>query len=468
MFLNAAELVDGVTLRSVQGMAVTDVDRDGALELFVTDHDGANAVLKWSGGALVDIANPVLADPSGKAVAVAAADIDGDGFEEIYLANSDSTERRGSQADRLFSCFGERWVDLLSLPGPLKIGRRGAARSVAAIDRFGHGRYGFLVASRETALALLEMDRQGHLANLSDEAGLDHRTNGAAVLPLPFFSRHTDILAGNDGWPNLFFRNSGEGVFEEIADHLGIADPVHRTRALSALDLTDGGSLDLIAIGWESPNRLFHLQARGRFADMAGEEFALTGRTFTAVVADFDNDGNQEVFLHGAGEPNRLFGWRNDHWVQLDAGDAVEADRVGTGALAADVDGDGRLELVLGHGTGPHGTSAGPGGEAAPGPALSLYRAPPNDHGWLRVMPLTAAGAPARGAVVRLTAEGSTQQRIICGGGGFLCQMEPVAHFGLGDASHVDALEVAWPDGVTVAVQSPPIGRTLPVPYPPE
>ncbi|KAL0202792.1 hypothetical protein M9458_000810, partial [Cirrhinus mrigala] len=51
---------------------------------------------------------------------------------------------------------------------------------------------------------------------------------------------------------------------------------------------------------------------------------------------------------------------------------------------------------------------------------------------WLRVMPHTRFGAFARGAkVVMYTKHSGAHTRIIDGGSGYLCEMEPVAHFGL-------------------------------------
>ena len=129
-------------------------------------------------------------------------------------------------------------------------------------------------------------------------------------------------------------------------------------------------------------------------------------------------------------------------------------------------------------------------GESSAQP-LSLYRPRlgASNH-WLRVAPRTVFGAPARGAVVRpsthprihppthppthpsisisiyaraplpplphslppvpttppphqvrLTAAGRTQLRVIDSGSGYLCQMEPVAHFGLGSVT--EALHTA-------------------------
>ncbi len=52
---------------------------------------------------------------------------------------------------------------------------------------------------------------------------------------------------------------------------------------------------------------------------------------------------------------------------------------------------------------------------------------------WLRVVPRTRFGSFARGAkVVMFTKHSGAHTRIIDGGSGYLCQMEPVAHFGLG------------------------------------
>lgn len=54
-------------------------------------------------------------------------------------------------------------------------------------------------------------------------------------------------------------------------------------------------------------------------------------------------------------------------------------------------------------------------------------------NSWLRVIPRTQFGAFARGAkVVVYTKRSGPHTRIIDGGSGYLCEMEPVAHFGLG------------------------------------
>lgn len=54
-------------------------------------------------------------------------------------------------------------------------------------------------------------------------------------------------------------------------------------------------------------------------------------------------------------------------------------------------------------------------------------------NSWLRVIPRTKFGAFARGAkVVVYTKKSGVHTRIIDGGSGYLCEMEPVAHFGLG------------------------------------
>ncbi|MBJ7416268.1 MAG: ASPIC/UnbV domain-containing protein, partial [Niveispirillum sp.] len=73
---------------------------------------------------------------------------------------------------------------------------------------------------------------------------------------------------------------------------------------------------------------------------------------------------------------------------------------------------------------------------------------------------------PARGAVVRLWAGDRMQMRAICAGSGYLCQMEPVAHFGLGRLEVVERVEVRWPDGAVQRIEGPGICQTLIIPHP--
>jgi hypothetical protein len=216
---------------------------------------------------------------------------------------------------------------------------------------------------------------------------------------------------------------------------------------------------------WEGPHRLMVRRPDGTFRDRATPALALPSAVRTVIAADFDNDGFEEVFFNNIGEPNRLFGMRNaecgmrnesqafEGFSLLDAGAATEPDGLGTGAVVADIDGDGVLELLVCH------------GESAPQP-LSLFKANAGENGWLRVAPKTRFWAPARGAVVRLTAGGRTRVRVIDGGSGYLCQMEPVAHFGLGMVEEVESVTVAWPDGARVTVRGPDVRSVLVLDYP--
>ncbi|MFC6988406.1 CRTAC1 family protein [Haloplanus sp. GCM10025708] len=196
-------------------------------------------------------------------------------------------------------------------------------------------------------------------------------------------------------------------------------------------------------------NHLFE-RTRDGFCDATPPAFATPGRARTVVAADFDNDGSPELFINCLGQRNRLFTHR-DGWTAVDPGAATEARGYGTGAAVADFDGDGTLELLVVHGE----------SEAQP---LSLY-AVPNDGAWVRVRPTTPAGAPARGARVVLETSDGRQTRAVDAGSGYLCQMEPVAHFGLGTATP-DRARVRWPDGRERTVESVRARTTVDVPHP--
>jgi hypothetical protein len=453
MFINRSDLLLDNPVQLNYGVAVTDVDGDGAFELFVAGFNAApNLVLKWRGGGFRNIADPVLADDR-QAIGVAAGDIDGDGQEEIYVLNTDTFAGRKHFADRLFDRADGEWVDLFSLEMHKDALNLTAGRSVVCIDRNGDGIYGFFVANYGGPMRLYELDMDGYLRDVAPDAGVDLTTGGRSAVALPLITDRMDIFAGNENGPNFLFRSSGDGTFEDVAPLLGLTDAFHHARGVAAFDADGDGRFDLVVGNWEGEHRLFVRGNDGKWRDTAPTLMSMPSRVRTVIAADFDNDGYEEIFFNNIGEPNRLFGWRDGMWAALDMGDALEPNGLGTGAAVGDFDGDGRLELLISH------------GESGFQP-LALYHTLANLNHFLRVQPQTQFGAPARGAVVTLEAGGRQQLRAIDAGSGYLCQMEPVAHFGLGALTTVDRVTVRWLDGETVTIEQPDIDQLIRVSHP--
>src|SRR5258708_7750027 len=152
MFRGAsAELIDNApALR--YGIAVTDVDGDGAFEAVVAGYNGPNLVLKWTGRGVEDIAERSIADAGRQANRIPAGGLGGDGRREIYLLHTDTVAGPKERGDRLFACFGAAgapgpWLDLFQIPDNRALTNQVAGRSVAVVDRLGTGRYGFVVAN---------------------------------------------------------------------------------------------------------------------------------------------------------------------------------------------------------------------------------------------------------------------------------------------------------------------------------
>jgi ASPIC and UnbV/FG-GAP-like repeat len=459
MFIHKSHLLIDNPVQMNYGIAVTDADGDGEFELVVAGFGNPNLVLKWSGKGLVNIADATFADADGRAIGVAAGDLDSDGREEIYVLNTDTFAGRKRFGDRLFDYQtgpnGQdgKWVDLFALPQNQDALNLTAGRSVAWLDRFGRGRYGCLVANYGGPFRLYELNSDGMLADMAFDAGLALQTGGRGLISLPLVSERMDVFAVNENGANFLLRNQGDGTYVDMAAIANLSDANEHGRGVAVLDADGDGRFDLVYGNWEGPHRFCLQQEPGKFRDVAPRSMSMASRVRTVIAADFDNDGYEEIFFNNIGQPNRLFGWRQGRWGAIDIGEALEPSGLGTGAAVGDFDGDGRLELAIAH------------GESDSQP-LTYYHAIPNSNHWLRVLPLTRYGAPARGAIVTLTAGGRSQIRAIDAGSGYLCQMEPVAHFGLGADSSIEAVEVRWLDGKTLKFEHPAANQTLRAAYP--
>uniref|UniRef100_A0A452RJ01 Cartilage acidic protein 1 n=1 Tax=Ursus americanus TaxID=9643 RepID=A0A452RJ01_URSAM len=458
-----------------------------------TRYNGPNLVLKYdrTQKRLVNIAvdersSPyyALRDRQGNAIGVTACDIDGDGREEIYFLNTNNAfSGVATYTDKLFKFRNNRWEDILSDEVNVARGVASlfAGRSVACVDRTGSGRYSIYIANYAYGNvgpdALIEMDpeasdlSQGILAlrDVAAEAGVSKYTGGRGVSVGPILSNSaSDIFCDNENGPNFLFHNQGDGTFVDAAASAGVDDPHQHGRGVALADFNRDGKVDIVYGNWNGPHRLYlqtGARGKGRFRDIASPKFSMPSPVRTVIAADFDNDQELEIFFnnfaHRSSSANRLFRVvRREHGdpliEELNPGDALEPEGRGTGGVVTDFDGDGMLDLILSH------------GESMAQP-LSVFRGNQGfSNNWLRVVPRTQFGAFARGAkVVLYTKKSGAHLRIIDGGSGYLCEMEPVAHFGLGK-DEASSVEVTWPDGKMASrgVASEEMNSVLEIPYP--
>ena len=440
-FVDDSHLIEGNGPRLSYGVAVTDLDGNNVPEFIVTGFGYPNLALEFTGTRLSDVTSDVISgnlagglfsDAERKTIGVSACDVDGDGREEVYFLNTDSYSGEKLLADRLLDFDsgvtdlfeqGDNWVSLNLTAG----------RSVACVDREGDGTYGIYVSNYGGPSRFYEVNG-GEIEDISTKLGIDRTTGGRAVVSGHILGSRNDMFAANEQGPSFLYQNF-DGRFVDRAVEYGVDDARQNGRGTALADILYDGRLGIIIGNWNGYHRAY-VPARHSFLDYATEAFREPSLVRTVISADFDNDGFDEIFFNNIGQPNRMFRVRDGgvlEPVALSA--ALEADGLGTGAAVADMDGDGVLDLLVAH------------GESAPQP-LSLFRAAIDGPGrYLRIAPLTGQGAPARGATVILETDMRVHAKTIDAGSGYLCQMEPVAHYGLRDGETVKSVKVRWTDG---------------------
>jgi hypothetical protein len=106
---------------------------------------------------------------------------------------------------------------------------------------------------------------------------------------------------------------------------------------------------------------------------------------------------------------------------------------VGRGAACADYDNDGDMDvLVVNNG----------------GPARLLRNDGGNTNNWIQLsLKQSGENTNAIGALVRLVAGDVTQVSQVGTQGPYFSQNSLVEHFGTGERTKIDTLEITWPDG---------------------
>ena len=415
------------------GVSVTDFNKDGKFEFIVTGFKFPNLILSHKNGFLENInTNNLFADQARSTIGVAACDIDNDGFEELYFLNTDTYSGQKQFSDRLLD-NNKDIIDLFQLDKNLRSLNLTAGRSVVCVDRNGDGKYGIYVANYGGPTRFYEL-KKGSIVDQAPLLNINRITGGRAVVAGHILSNYMDIFAANERGPNFLYINEN-GTFKDVAESLGVEDTFENGRGTTLTDFLYRGKLDIVSGNWNGEHRIF-LNNRNKFNDIANSEFKIPSRVRTIISADFDNDGFDEIFVNNIGEPNKLFKILSDGELkQIQLSNGLEPLGLGTGAAVADIDNDGILELLVSH------------GESGLQP-LSLFKANiKKSFNFLRILPKTPFNAPARGATVILNTNMRNHAKTIDAGSGYLCQMEPVAHYGLRNGEKVNSVTIKWTDG---------------------
>ena len=431
-FKNITNLIENNTDRLSYGVSVADINNDNKFEFIVAGFRYPNLALGFRDGVLKNlINNSIFSDEKRSTIGVASCDIDQDGIEETYFLNTDTYSGEKKYSDRLLN-FNKEITDLFELPKNQKNLNLTAGRSVVCVDRKGDGKYGFYVANYGGPTRFYELNND-LIRDIAPDLKIDKITGGRAVVAGHILGNKMDIFAANERGPNFLYFNDKD-QFYNVSTEYNTDDVLQNGRGTTLSDFLYRGSLDIINGNWEGFHRIF-VNNETTFNDMASKDFRVPSRIRTIISADFDNDGYDEIFMNNIGEPNKLFKiLENGKISQIKISNALEKNGLGTGAAVADIDNDGILELLISH------------GETGPQP-LSLFKSNIKNKKFLRIAPKTTYGAPARGATVILVTNKRKHAKTIDAGSGYLCQMEPVAHYGFRKNEIIKNVIIKWTDG---------------------
>ena len=399
-----------------------DYDNDGHTDLYVLAVGGSQLFRNKGDGSFEDVtARAGVGNAGGTAIGAVFADIDNDGLLDLFVANYLS-----------FDPTYDLYFNPDAYPGPL---------------------------SYPPEFNRLYRNRgDGTFEDVSEAAGI--RIPGHRAMSVVAFDCNldgaTDFYVSNDATPNLLLLNDGTGRFRDVAQERWVAynamGEAAGSMAAAIGDINGDGLQDLLItrFGYGS---LYVGRPDGSFEDrmMASGLGALTAQFvgWGGSFLDFDNDARLDIFIAN-GDAHYLVGWeclllRNMGDVRFEdaateGGAFFRTPVRGRGSATADFDNDGRMDLVV--------TTLGDR------PFLLRNQHPDPGH-WLKVdLEGTVSNRDGFGARVQVEAGGQTYVAESRCAFGFLMQSDRRLHFGLGDHTKVDRIEVRWPSGQVQELRS--------------
>ena len=416
-------------------------------------------------------------------VAVAAADYDNDGNEDLLVTGygkvilyhndgnghfTDVTEKAGIKVDGW--AISSTWLDY-DRDGcvDLFVGRYvkfdPKYRAYYAADNYP----GPLDYAGQTNM-LFHNNCDGTFTDVTEKSGIGAYVGRTMGVTAADFDNDgwDDIYVANDRTENFLFHNKHDGTFEEIGNDSGTAfgQNGESTSSMGPVfaDLEGRGVLDL----WVTDghyNRLLHNAGKLSFEDIGAEtgvsQVNAQYVSWGTGIYDFDNDGLLDILIFHGGlihlipQEHTVFrGIGNGKFadVSREAGPVLSERTTARGACFADYDNDGKVDAYVVN-LGGRGTL--------------LHNVSTNTGHWVEVkLKGTKSNRDGIGAKVEVFAAGKrwTAERVA--GSGYLSQDDGRLHFGLGAATVIDKLLVHWPSGREQTLEKVGVDRVLTVEEP--
>ena len=416
-------------------------------------------------------------------------DVTGAGSMDLVLMQS------GAQAIRVLHSKGNGSYEEFDAAAGLKASGRAVACAVGDYD--GDGLNDLAVALDDAVLLFRNLGH-GKFQDVTAEAGLKpmNRPTGITFIDYDHDGDLDLLLSGAEKWPegnsNVLWRNNGNKTFTEWTSPTGLGE-IGSTSAVILTDFNNDRAVDLAVSGDEPAPLIFVNPREGKYPRQPLYENAKLPATVGITVLDYNKNGWMDIAVTHAGAPGLTL-WRNvegeNHIgrrferVELPLQGALR----GWGLTPIDIDNDGWIDLAAiletkagpcvkvfrnrGDGTfedvsvalgldkakftAPRGLIAVDDNGAADlivtqvnAPPVLLRNVGGNKNHSVR-LDLTgfADNKTAIGAKVEVFANGHWQKWELAGASGYQTQGPPQILVGLGDAEGIDLLRILWPTGV--------------------
>ncbi|MFB3905113.1 MAG: FG-GAP-like repeat-containing protein [Acidobacteriota bacterium] len=387
------------------GAAVGDFNNDTYPDLFVTGYGGNHLFRNEKNGRFTDVTQEagIPNSPTRWSLSAAFFDFDHDGDLDIYVAN---------------------FVDLTALP---------QKETFVFPDDF---------EGQENQL--LRNNGNGTFADVAAQA---HVTGGKARSTSVIFldynnSRDIDFLVVNQGAPPHLFSNKRDGTFEDVAAQVGLT--ASNAGGPSSGDVDKDSFQDLILASFHAP--VFRNRVGRKFVELQPGNPPQPVPAWASAIFDYDNDGWLDyLILQDQARLLKNQGTRGFTDVSNQCGLSALQTGSARSLAVADYDGDGDNDLFMTVNGGKPLLLRNDGANQNRSLRIDLSGLRDNKGGV--------------GAKVEVRAGQAWQKLEINGNVGFLSQSSPELVFGLGNKDLADSIRILWPTGVLQAELDRPAGR---------